>query len=203
MRNLLRTIAIALTLAACSVENPAASENMNRNSAATARATNTGASNVVGPVQATTPRRPPAAAVLGLEGLGDLRIGQPIPPNRTWRERGAQASDSCRIFTSPTFPGVYAIVEGGKVRRITAGQRSTVRLAENIGVGSTEKEVLNLFAGFRAEPHEYEDAPAKYLTAPSATSGDPALRFEIGADRKVSLVHVGTMPVLGYVEGCA
>jgi hypothetical protein len=41
------------------------------------------------------------------------------------------------------------------------------------------------------------------LTAPNAASGDPALRFEIGADGKVSLIHVGTMPVLGYVEGCA
>ena len=27
--------------------------------------------------------------------------------------------------------------------------------------------------------------------------------IEIGADGKVSLMHVGTMPVLGYVEGCA
>ena len=53
------------------------------------------------------------------------------------------------------------------------------------------------------QPHEYSEAPAKYLTAPNAESGDPALRFEIGADRKVSLIHVGTKPVLFYVEGCA
>ncbi len=41
------------------------------------------------------------------------------------------------------------------------------------------------------------------MTAPNAESGDPALRFEIGADSKVALIHVGTKPVLGYVEGCA
>ncbi len=76
-------------------------------------------------------------------------------------------------------------------------------LVEGIGVGSSERDVRKWFAGFRAEPHQYESAPAKYLTAPNAASGDPALRFEIGADRKVSLIHVGTMPVLGYVEGCA
>ena len=58
------------------------------------------------------------------------------------------------------------------------------------------------FAGFRAEPHKYEDAPAKYLTAPNAASGDVALRFEIGHDGKVSLIHVGMAPVLYYVEGC-
>ncbi len=68
--------------------------------------------------------------------------------------------------------------------------------------GSTEKEVRHWFAGFRAEPHKYQAAPAKYLTAPNAAS-DPALRFEIGDDGKVTLIHVGTMPVLGYVEGCA
>ena len=57
--------------------------------------------------------------------------------------------------------------------------------------------------GFREEPHKYVDAPAKYLTAPNADSGGPALRFEIGQDGKVSLIHVGLMPVLAYVEGCA
>ncbi len=89
------------------------------------------------------------------------------------------------------------------MRRVTVGQRSDVKLIEGIGVGATEVEVRAAFPGFREAPHEYEEAPAKYLTAPNADSGDPALRFEIGADRKVSLMHVGTMPVLGYVEGCA
>jgi hypothetical protein len=52
-------------------------------------------------------------------------------------------------------------------------------------------------------PHRHRGPACRALTAPNAASGDPALRFEIGADGKVSLVHVGTMPVLGYVEGCA
>lgn len=84
-----------------------------------------------------------------------------------------------------------------------AGQRSVVRLSENIGVGSTEKEVLKSFRGFRAESHKYVSNPAKYLTAPNAASGNSALRFEIGDDGKVSLIHVGMMPVLSYVEGCS
>lgn len=142
------------------------------------------------------------AGTLALEGLGDLRIGAVVPAGSKWAERAAQASDTCRTVTSPDYPGVYAIVERGKVRRITAGQRSTVKLAEGIGVGASEKEVKAWFP-FPATPHEYQDPPAKYLTAPGAASGDPALRFEIGADAKVSAIHVGTMPVLGYVEGCA
>ena len=201
MRNPAATVAIALILAACSSERPTAPDN--RDSEAEAGATEITANRSTPPEPVARPAPPPAAALLTLEGLGNLRIGRPIPLGSTWTERGAQASDTCRTVSSPDFPGVYAIVEGGKVRRISAGQRSTVRLTENVGVGSTEKQVRDWFAGFRAEPHEYEEAPAKYLTAPRAASGDPALRFEIGRDGEVSTVHVGTMPVLGYVEGCA
>lgn len=151
------------------------------------------------------PIAPPVAdrLVLGLEGLGDLRIGRPVPGGSGWTKDAAQASDTCITYTSRDVPGAYAIVEDGAVRRITVGRRSTVKLAEGFGVGATEAEVTRAFPGFRSEPHAYEAAPAKYLTAPNAGSGDSALRFEIGADGKVSLIHVGTMPILAYVEGCA
>lgn len=156
---------------------------------------------------APTPTPPPmptaASKVLGLEGLGDLRIGQPIPTGSAWASRGAQASDSCTTVSSPDYPGAYAIVTDGRVQRITLGQRSDVKLAEGIGVGDSEADVKTWFAGFREEPHKYVAAPAKYLTAPNAASGDRALRFEIGADGKVTLIHIGIAPVLNYVEGCS
>lgn len=144
-----------------------------------------------------------SANIIGLEGLGDLKIGQAVPQGSSWAERGAQIPGGCKTVSSPDYPGAYAIVEGGKVRRITIGKSADVKLVEGIGVGSTEAEVKQAFPGFRAEPHKYEEAPAKYLTAPGAEKGGPALRFEIGRDGKVSMIHVGTMPVLGYVEGCA
>lgn len=157
---------------------------------------------------ASTPALTPATApspgkILALEGLGDLRIGAALPRGGSWAERGAQIDGDCRTVSSPRYPGVYAIVTEGKVRRITIGERSDVKLVEGIGVGASERDVMQAFGGFRAEPHEYVAAPAKYLTAPNAAGGDPALRFEIGQDRKVSLIHVGVMPALGYVEGCA
>lgn len=156
------------------------------------------------PAATAEPAPTPATAkgVIGLDGLDDLRIGQDASGAGSWAERGAQIGDACRTLSSPDYPGVYAIVTEGKVRRITVGQRSDVKLAEGIGVGATEDEVRKWFAGFREELHKYEDAPAKYLTAPNAASGSSALRFEIGQDGKVKLIHVGTMPVLGYVEGC-
>lgn len=141
--------------------------------------------------------------ILTLDGLGGLTIGQPVPAAGSWAERGAQTSDACRTVSSPDYPGAYGIVTDGKVQRITLGQRSKVKLAEGIGVGASEAEVRKWFAGFREELHKYEEAPAKYLTAPNAPNGSSALRFEIGQDGKVKMIHVGLMPVLAYVEGCA
>ena len=197
MKHILTAAALLLSLAACSPEladapevTPAANE-----STAPPSPSST-------PAPSPAPS-PPAATLLTLEGLGALRIGQAVPAGSGWAEDRGQASDTCRIVSSPDFPGTYAIVEGGKVRRITVGERSGVKLVEGIGVGAPEARVRAAFPGFRQEPHEYVEPPAKYLTAPNSAGGDVALRFEIGADAKVSLIHVGTTPVLGYVEGCA
>lgn len=192
---------LALALAACSPEPSAEPEEAAEAGNAAAPPAATPATPPATPPAAPPPA--PAANVLTLEGLGPLRIGEAVPANSGWAERGAQISEECRTVGSPDFTGVYAIVEGGRVRRVTVGERSDVKLIEGIGVGAAESEVRAAFPGFRGEPHKYSDDPAKYLTAPNAASGDPALRFEIGQDGKVSQVHVGTMPVLGYVEGCA
>jgi hypothetical protein len=181
-------LALSVTLAACS---PAPQKTAEQPATPVSPA----------PAPPTAPAASAPANVLALEGLGDLRLGQ--PPPAAWTERGAQIDEGCRTVTSPDYPGVYAIVTKGKVQRITVGERSDVKLAEGIGVGATEAEVRQWFGGFREEPHKYVDKPAKYLTAANADSGGPALRFEIGQDGKVSLIHVGLMPVLAYVEGCA
>ena len=147
---------------------------------------------------------PPAAAnVLTLEGLGVLKIAEMVPAGSGWAERGAQIPEPCRTVSSPNFLDVYAIVKEGKVRRITSGESCTLKLAQGIGTGASEAEVRAAFPSFREEPHKYVEPPGKYLMSFNATGGDPALRFEIGRDGKVSLVHAGAMPVLGCVEGCA
>ncbi|WP_374409786.1 hypothetical protein [Novosphingobium colocasiae] len=194
-------LALALTpfvaLAACSSE-PA--------SEPTAGASSAAPTETAVPEPSATPETAPTPApanLLRLEGLGDLEIGKPVPKGSSWKADGVQASDTCLTYNSASYPGVYAIVEDGAVRRITAGEGSRVKLAEGIGVGDSEADVKKWFAGFREAPHTYEEAPAKYLTAPNGESGDPALRFEIDASRHVSFIHIGTWPVLGYVEGCA
>jgi len=190
--------ALTFALGACSPETEPRSSSPSQ-PAEEIPAPPTVAAPTLGPVTATS-----AVSVLGLEGLGDLRIGQAPPAGGSWGERGdPSGSDACRTINSPDYPGVYAIVGDGVVQRITLGQRSTVKLAEGVGVGSSEQEVMKWFAGFREQPHKYEPAPAKYLTAPNAANGSSALRFEIGAEGNVKLVHVGVMPALAYVEGCS
>ncbi len=141
-----------------------------------------------------------SARTLTLEGYGGLIIGKPVPTGSPWAARGAQASEACLTLSAPDWPGAYAIVEEGVVRRITVSDESIARLVEGIGPGSTEAQVRKAFPSFVAEPHKYVDAPAKYLTQPG---DDPRLMFEIDDKGKVSLVHVGMMPTLAYVEGCA
>jgi hypothetical protein len=139
---------------------------------------------------------------LTLAGLGDLRLGQPVPAGGSWAERGAQTSDQCRVASSPEYPGVYAIVEGGTVRRITVAGASAVKLVEGVGVGATRANIDAALPGFAEELHKYVDG-GLYLTAPNAASGYPAVRFELDGGGMVTAMHVGMMPVLAYVEGCA
>lgn len=145
--------------------------------------------------------RADGVSVMTLAGLDDLQIGRAVPEGGSWMERGAQQSEICRTVSSPDYPGVYAIVEGGTVRRISIGSRSEVAI-DNIGVGEDEDEVRRQFSRVREASHQYLDAPAKYLTVPGASVSRSGVRFEIDADGRVSVIHVGLMPVLAYVEGC-
>ncbi len=196
MKQTLSLIPLAL-LAACSSQSSSDPEPTAEETVSVTPAT------PVAPEKAApAPAPAPSATTLTLAGLGDLRIGQTVPAGSRWAERGAQISEGCHVLSSPDYPDAYAIVEGGKLRRISISKGSRVKLAEGIGPGASESVVKQYFS-FKATPHKYGDPPAKYLTAPNAASGASALRFEIGSDGTVSQIHVGTMPVLGYVEGCA
>ena len=144
----------------------------------------------------------PAKTELNLAGLADLRIGEAVPQGSRWQVRRPPAGEGCTTARSSEFPGVYALVEDDKVRRITAGAGATVKLAEGIGIGSTEVAAKAAFPKFSEEPHKYEDAPAKYLMTPDLKTGVSGLRLEIKADGTVGQIHVGLLPTLSYLEGC-
>lgn len=185
------TFAAALALAGCS----------GATTDAPAEPTETSASATPSAAAITpTPASSVEAQVLTLEGLGGLIIGQPVPQGSSFVSRGAQIGNGCEILSSPDYPNTYAMVEEGTVRRITLTTGAKARLVEGIGPGASAKEVKAAFPGFVESPHKYTGPEGKYLTQPGK---DPRLIFEISPEGRVTDVHVGMMPQLGYVEGCA
>ncbi|MCW3834627.1 hypothetical protein ACFQ1E_03830 [Sphingomonas canadensis] len=197
MKHLLALGALALSLPACS---PKPAETPANDAAANAVDANAAA-----PATAPSPAAAAAAAanVLTPEGLAELRIGEPLPAGTAWKKDEQQASDSCITYSAAAFPGVYAIVEDGAVRRISVVEGTAVKLATGIGIGATEAAVRAAYPGLIERPHDYTPAPAKNLTTPGTKGRNPGLRFEIGEDGKLSIIHAGAEPVLGYSEGCA
>ena len=160
------------------------------------------------PEAATSTRATPAAPTLTAQGYDTIRIGAP-PAAATGYALADDGSyeEDCRIFTSPRLPGVYLIVEGGRVMRITAhaeggASASTLRTDRGIGVGSTEQEVRSAYSPLREEPHDYLSPQGKNLYF-GGSETEPGLRFEMGEDDRVSHVHAGLDPVLAYSEGCS
>ena len=158
--------------------------------------------------QAAAAPSPPAEPVLTAVGYDTIRIGAP-PSAAEGYDLADDGSyqDSCRIYASERLPNTYAIVEDGRVMRLTAFQRegsgaSPVRTEGGIGPGSTEAEVRAAYAPLREQPHHYVAPPAKDLFF-GGSETEPGLRFEIGDDGRVTAVHAGLEPVLGYVEGCS
>ncbi|MDM7955174.1 MAG: hypothetical protein QUV11_02165, partial [Blastomonas sp.] len=86
------------------------------------------------PAAGSVPPTPPIASTqpLTLEGFGGLTIGKPVPSGSPWAARGAQISDGCTTISAPDWPGAYAIVEEGTVRRITVSNKSEAKLLEGI-----------------------------------------------------------------------
>lgn len=154
------------------------------------------------------PASAPAEPVLTAAGYDTIRIGAPPSAAEGYAlTDDGSYQDSCRIYASERLPNTYAIVEDGRVMRLTAFHRegsdsSPVRTERGIGPGSTEAEVRAAYAPLREQPHHYVGPPAKDLFFGGSES-EPGLRFEIGDDGRVTALHAGLDPVLGYVEGCS
>lgn len=171
-------------LAACHAENQAPSA---AQTSATATSQPTGA-----PVADT-----------GLPAIPGLRFGQPIAADSGWVADPVQASDECLIYTSKQVPHAYAIAVNHRLERVSFSTGAIFRLPSGITLGSDEAAAKRAYPDFAAEPHKYEEAPAGYLTQPDLKPDQPGLRFEIGPDRKVKVIHIGLPASLSLVEGCA
>lgn len=149
------------------------------------------------------PTSPSPVASSNPPAIPGLRFGQPIPADSPWHADPVQASDECLIYTSKAAPHAYAIVIGNRLERVSYAQGAGFRLPSGIMLGSDEAAVRRAYPDFVREPHKYEAAPAGYLTQPNLAPDQTGLRFEIGPDRKVDVIHIGLPSSLSLVEGCA
>ena len=167
---------------------------------------------------------PPAAAnaapspnTLTAEGLGALRIGMSKAEvvaavgASTFADADAEA---CSEYHPPRAPeGVFVMLEDGVLTRITLSDGAAILSDHRLGVGASAEGVESAYgAALQSSPHQYEAAPARYLTvwtaprpAGEAYVNDASargIRYEIGGNGKVHSVHAGG-PSIQYVEGCS
>lgn len=156
---------------------------------------------------------------LNAEGLGAARIGMSKADLiAAWGDRanpnavGGAEPEVCDQFHPARAPeGVNVMIQDGKLTRITLMRDAKIKTDRGFGLGDTAMAIKQAYGGsIFAEPHKYQAAPAEdlfawtrggstnYVTDPSARG----LRYEIGTDGKVSMIHAGD-PSIQLVEGCS
>ena len=152
--------------------------------------------------------------MLTSEGWGALRIGMTrvqviVAAGRDANPGAVGGPDpaSCDQFRPARVPrGMLVMIERDTLTRISLSAGSGVSTSDGFEVGDSAAAVVRHY-GARAAitPHEYQDAPAKYVTVwtrgrPPADSAR-GIVYEIGGDDRVLRVHAGG-PSIRYVEGC-
>lgn len=163
---------------------------------------------------AEQPEEPqPGPEVLTPDGWGPLRIGmshsevvaaagEDAHPDAV----GGPDPEQCDEFRPRNSPeGVLVMIERGFLTRISVSRNTDIATPAGLHVGDAGSDVEDAYgARARVDPHEYQDAPARYITvwreAPSP-SERRGIRYEIDASGRV--VHMrGGGPSIEYVEGC-
>lgn len=151
-----------------------------------------------------------SANQLSPDGFGVIHIGVSLEEARglvgaaLGRDENGADGQACLNLPYAAEAGqtLYVMVEEGRVTRITAVETgSGLRTPEGVSVGSGAAEVRAAYPNAVEEPAEYGAPPAHDLIS-WRTPNESGMRFEIGADGKVTAIHVGGPSIL-YVEGCA
>ena len=174
----------------------------------------TPAAEAAAPPPAATPA---AGDTLTAEGWGALKIGMTrdevvaaVGDTRQPDAAGIPGSD-CTEFQPQRAPdGLWVMLEGGKLTRITLSELSSVKTDKGIGLGDTPEAVKAAYPDAKSSPHKYQDAPAAYITWWTTPRTEPYVQdeaargivYEIDGTGKVGAIHAGG-PSIQYVEGCA
>jgi hypothetical protein len=206
-------LAIAATLASCSPEEPPPDSEMNDAPVA---------ANEKRPEAAGTPstaEQPTGVAPLTAGGWGPLQIGMTLGevvavagPDSDPEAVGGPEPEACDIFHPAKAPeGLRVMIEDGRLARISISDPTEVKTDRGLGPGDTPAAVKAAYGEeMISSPHEYEEAPAQYLTVWAAGAGrEPyvrssearGIRYEVDQEGRVDVVHAGG-PSIQYVEGC-
>lgn len=170
------------------------------------------------PAAETAPAPTPSSGeTLTAEGWGPLKIGMTkaeviaaVGDTKTPDAVGIPGSE-CLEFQPMRAPdGLWVMIEGDKLTRITVGDMSTVKTDTGLGLGDTADTAMASIAYIQRSPHKYQDPPAEYLTWWTTPQSEPYVQdeaargivFEIDGTGKVGAIHAGG-PSIQYVEGCA
>lgn len=155
----------------------------------------------------------PGERILTFDGWGPLRIGMSLA--EITAAAGADAEpgavggpdpERCDEFRPVNAPeGVLVMVENGVLTRISVSRNRDIETPEGFGVGDPSSEVLAAYGSrARVDPHQYWEAPAKYITVwrEAHSDGNPrGIRYEIDSDGNIAHLRAGGASI-GYVEGC-
>lgn len=170
------------------------------------------------PSEPTVPPGPPAGAEpsavpLTPDGWGPLRIGmsraevvaaagEDANPGAV----GGPDPERCDEFRPANAPaGLLVMIERGILTRISVSGNAGIETPAGFHVGDPGSRVIAEFGSrARVEPHQYRDAPARYITvwrqAPSGADRR-GIRYETDAAGKIVHIRAGG-PSIEYVEGC-
>ena len=148
------------------------------------------------------------------DGIGVIRIGQSIGEVQAlsgMSDTPIADPSGCNIFHPSRAPvGLVVMAEQGHVTRISLHEGATVKTARGFGVGSEGTAIKAAYGGgVIVQPSKYEPAPAQdlYVWAKGGSTqyvADPearGVRYEVGADGKVTAVHAGG-PSIQLAESC-
>ena len=160
---------------------------------------------------------PDAADALSANGWGPIRIGMTraevvaaAGEDANPEAVGGPEPEACDVFRPAEAPeGMLVMLENGVVTRITISDPAEVQTPAGFGVGDDGAAVEASYADLaEVTPHKYVELPARYVTVwntplrPGREAEARGLRYEIGADGRVSHVHAGG-PSIQYVESCS
>jgi len=119
---------------------------------------------------------------------------------------GGPDPEQCDEFRPLRAPeGMRVMIQRGYLTRISLSRGSEVKTDRGFGIGDSASAIRAAY-GAQAEvsPHQYQPAPAEYITIWSngPSEADPrGIVYEIGRDGRVAHIHAGG-PSIQYVEGC-